>query len=185
MDLKKASLEAKVALEELLLGCNIEAGDLFILGCSTSEVMGNKIGKGNSLEAAELILEEIYSVLKSKGINLGVQCCEHLNRAIVVEKEVMKSMNFDEVTVKPVEHAGGSAATYAYNNLFKDAVVVEKVVAKAGMDIGQTLIGMHLANVAVPVRTSVKTIGMANLTLAKTRPKLIGGERAQYKDSIR
>lgn len=185
MNLKQAALDAKQALEELLEVSELEAGDLFILGCSTSEVVGNKIGKGNSTEAAKLILDEIYKVLEPRGINLGVQCCEHLNRAIVVEKEVMKKMGLEQVTVKPIEHAGGSASTYAYNELFECPVVVEKVIAKAGMDIGQTLIGMHIAHVAVPVRTTIKTVGMANVTLAKSRPKLIGGSRAAYETDIR
>lgn len=185
MDFSKIESDLRTALNELLEQSKAEEGDFFILGCSTSEVMGNRIGKGNSMEAAKVILDTLSSVLTPKGIDFGVQCCEHLNRAVVVEKSVMKKHKFAQVTVKPVEHAGGSAATYAYNHIFKEPVVVEFVKAQLGIDIGQTLIGMHLDHVAVPVRTSIKQIGMANLTLARVRPKLIGGSRAQYEENIR
>lgn len=152
---------------------------LFVLGCSTSEVIGKRIGTDGTLEVAEMIYNELATFQAQTGVELAFQCCEHLNRALVVPREVAEKRGYDEVSVIPVRKAGGSMATYAYQQL-KDPVVVEHIQAEAGMDIGDTFIGMHLKHVAVPIRTSIKEMGYAHITLAKTRPKLIGGERAVY-----
>ena len=152
---------------------------LFVIGCSTSEVIGKRIGTEGTLEVAEMIYNEVSAFQEKTGIGLAFQCCEHLNRALVLPREMAEERGYDEVSVVPVRKAGGSMATYAYQQI-KDPVVVEHIQAEAGIDIGDTFIGMHLKHVAVPVRTSIKEIGYAHVTMAKTRPKLIGGERAVY-----
>lgn len=152
---------------------------LLVVGCSTSEIMGKKIGTSGSLNVAEELFTRLYAFTEEMGLSIAVQCCEHLNRALVVERHVQKNFQFEEVTVIPVPNAGGAMASYAFRHL-NDPVVVEAIKADYGMDIGDTLIGMHLKHVAVPVRLSHRKIGSANVTLAKTRPKLIGGERAVY-----
>ncbi len=153
---------------------------LLVVGCSTSEVAGKSIGTSGSLEIAKMIYQELLQFHKETGIELAFQCCEHLNRALVVERRVQERYGYEEVTVIPVRDAGGSMATVAYRQM-ENPVVVEKIKADYGLDIGDTLIGMHLKHVAVPVRASLKNIGGAHITLAKTRPKLIGGERAVYR----
>jgi len=177
--LEKIKNEASSAATELIEAANLKNGDIFVVGCSTSEVCGDKIGTNSNYEAATAIFEGIYSVVKEKGIFLAAQCCEHLNRAIVVEEECMQKYFLEEVSAVPQPKAGGSFATNAYR-AFKSPVLVESVKGHAGIDIGGTLIGMHLKAVCVPVRLSVKTIGCANIICAKTRPRLIGGERAVY-----
>ena len=154
---------------------------LFVIGCSSSEMVGARIGKGSSLEAAQAAFAGIYPVLQERGIELAVQCCEHLNRALVVERDVAEAHGFEIVNAIPQLHAGGSFAMTAWAN-FKDPVLVETIVADAGLDIGGTLIGMHLRRVAIPVRLSIKKIGEANILCARTRPKYIGGARAVYQD---
>lgn len=185
IDFQEVTDSVKEGVTALLEKAGLSPGDLFVLGCSTSEVMGERIGTGSSFEAAEAIFKGLFPLLKERGIYLAVQCCEHLNRCIVLEKEAMKAYGLEEVTVVPHPHAGGSAASFCYEHLMEHPVVVETVKAHAGMDIGQTLIGMHLKPVAVPVRTGVKMIGNAVVTFARTRPKLVGGERAQYPHGIR
>ncbi|KXG08512.1 hypothetical protein AT864_03208 [Anoxybacillus sp. P3H1B] len=152
---------------------------LLVIGCSTSEVIGQKIGTAGTKEVAEMIFAELQQWRAQSGIQLAFQCCEHLNRALVVERETALAKNLEIVSVVPVASAGGAMAEYAYNYM-KDPVVVEFIKADAGIDIGDTFIGMHLKHVAVPVRTSIREIGRAHVTLAKTRPKLIGGDRAVY-----
>ncbi|HHP51236.1 MAG TPA: TIGR01440 family protein [Moorella mulderi] len=171
--------DTQQALKELLEAAAMKPGQIVVVGCSTSEVVGKKIGSSPNLEVAQTIFQALYTLLQERGIFLAVQCCEHLNRALVVERECMERYNLEEVTVVPHPKAGGALATVAYYS-FKDPVVVESLQAHAGMDIGDTFIGMHLKRVAVPVRGSVKSIGEAHLTMARTRPKLIGGERARY-----
>lgn len=152
-----------------------------VVGCSTSEIIGSKIGTNSSPDTAETVFKAIYSYAKEKGIYLAVQCCEHLNRAIVVER---KAVPFAEiVNVVPQPKAGGSFATQAYAH-FEDPVVVEEIKADAGIDIGLTLIGMHLKKVAVPVRLENKNIGEALVVAARTRPKFIGGIRAAYDQEL-
>ncbi len=152
---------------------------ILVIGCSTSEVIGERIGTAGTTEVAEMLFTELKKWRDKTGVQLAFQCCEHLNRALVVEKETALTKNLEIVSVIPVRSAGGAMAEYAYNHM-NDPVVVEFIKADAGIDIGDTFIGMHLKHVAVPVRTSVKQIGHAHVTLAKTRPKLIGGARAVY-----
>ena len=170
---------AKLAVTELLEVADLAAGDIFVVGCSSSEIIGGKIGKASSIEAAEAAFEGIYSILEEKGIFLAAQCCEHLNRALVLERECAEKYGYEIVSVVPQPKAGGSFATTAYRT-FRNPVIVEHIKASAGMDIGDTLIGMHLKDVVVPVRLNVKKIGEANLVCARTRAKYIGGERAKY-----
>ena len=175
--------QAETAVRELIEVSGIGEGDLLVIGCSSSEIVGEHIGKGSSLEAAQAVYQAIAPVLKEKGVFLAAQCCEHLNRALIVEKAYAAAHGLEIVTVRPMPKAGGSFATTAYEN-FDCPVAVETVTADAGIDIGGTLIGMHLRRVAVPVRLSVKTIGMANILCARTRPKYIGGSRAVYPDAL-
>lgn len=174
---------ALTAIKELVEIAKLEKGDILIVGCSSSEMLGEKIGSHSSIEAAEAAFEGIYPYLKERGIYLATQCCEHLNRAIIIEKEAAKKYGYDIVNVVPQPKAGGSFSTTAYKN-FKEPVAVENIKAQAGIDIGGTLIGMHLAPVAVPVRLSVNKIGMANIICARTRPKFIGGSRAVYNEEL-
>lgn len=168
------------ATEELLSLANLEENDIFVVGCSTSEIQGGTIGKNSNMEIGETVIKTLKEILDKHKILLAVQCCEHLNRAIVVEKKTAKQYQLEEVTVIPQMKAGGGAATSAYA-LFDEPVVVEKITAKAGLDIGDTFIGMHVKFVQVPVRLQTKSIGEAHLTALRSRPKLIGGERAVYK----
>lgn len=172
-------LDTKNAITELVEKSKLKAGDLVVVGCSSSEILGEHIGKGSSPETGVEVATTILSVLSEKGIFLAAQCCEHLNRALVIEREAAEKFMIEEVCVRPMPKAGGSFATAVYDNM-KDPVVVEHVKAKAGLDIGCTLIGMHLKDVAVPLRLTVKTIGCASVNAAYTRPKLIGGVRAHY-----
>lgn len=174
--------QARQAVTELLEQARLEPGDIFVVGCSSSEVGGHRIGSDSSPEVAQAILDGIYPILKEKGIYLAAQCCEHLNRAIVLEKEAARAYGLAPVNVVPQPKAGGSFATAAYK-AFSHPVMVEHVKAAAGIDIGGTLIGMHLREVAVPTRLSIKQIGEANIICARTRPKFIGGQRAHYDES--
>ncbi len=174
---------ARKATEELIEKARLESGDILVVGCSSSEVVGNKIGTESSVEAAEAVFNGIYQVTQENGIYIAAQCCEHLNRAIIVEKKVAKQYGIPIVNVVPQPKAGGSFATTAYKN-FEQPVAVERIKAQAGMDIGDTLIGMHLQEVAVPLRLEIKTIGEAHLVCARTRAKFIGGERAHYNEKL-
>ncbi|WP_062351535.1 TIGR01440 family protein [Bacillus kwashiorkori] len=156
---------------------------ILVIGCSTSEVAGKQIGTSGSEQIAAMIFEKLQQFATRYNVNLAFQCCEHLNRALVIERTVQEKHQWEEVTVVPVANAGGSMATMAYKK-FTNPVVVEHIKADYGIDIGDTFIGMHLKHVAVPVRVSVKALGSAHVTLAKTRPKLIGGERAVYQKTI-
>ena len=171
--------ETEIAIDELIRESGIKAGQILVVGCSSSEIVGSKIGKGSSFEAASAVFEVIYKKLSGRGIYLAAQCCEHLNRAIVIEEEAAEKYSLEIVAAIPQPKAGGSFATITYESL-KSPVLVESVKAHAGIDIGGTLIGMHLRAVAVPVRLSVSKIGEANILSARTRPKYIGGERAKY-----
>ena len=176
--------ETRTALLELLDVAKLRPGDLFVLGASSSEIMGERIGSASSMEAAEAVLGEIVKILKEQKIFLAVQCCEHLNRCLIVEEEAAERHQLEQVNAVPHAHAGGAFATTAYS-WFEHPVAVEHIRAKAGMDIGQTFIGMHMAPVVVPVRTSVRKIGEATLSLCRVRPKFVGGERAQYDPSLK
>lgn len=180
MDTSTIFTQSKTAVGELIKIAKLKSGDILIVGCSTSEICGKKIGTTSNMDIAQALFEGIHSVLKEKKIYLAIQCCEHLNRAIVIERE---ALGCDGVNVIPQIKAGGALATTAYQS-FSNPVVVESVSADAGIDIGDTLIGMHLKQVAVPVRLSIKRIGNANLVCARTRPKFIGGERAVYNQDL-
>lgn len=173
--------QAKSVVSELLDQTKLKPGSLFVVGCSSSEIVGKRIGKGSSMEAAQAAFQGIYPILQEHGINLAVQCCEHLNRALVMERTCAEARGYEIVNVMPQPHAGGSFAVTAWD-AFADPVAVEAIQADAGMDIGGTFIGMHLRRVAVPVRTSLDHIGDAVVLCAKTRPKYIGGPRAIYQD---
>jgi uncharacterized protein (TIGR01440 family) len=157
----------------------LKKGQVLVVGCSTSEIIGQRIGTAGTEKVAAMVFRQLRDFQVKTGIQLAFQCCEHLNRAIVVERATAEQRDLDEVTVIPVRTAGGAMAAHAYQNL-EDAAVVEFIKADAGIDIGDTLIGMHMKHVAVPVRVPQKSIGHAHVTLAKTRPKLIGGARAVY-----
>ena len=181
---EEITAQAKQAVTELLDAAELKAGDLFVVGCSSSEVVGARIGKGSSMEAAQAVFDGIYPVLHERGIYLAAQCCEHLNRALILETEAAEKFGYDIVNVRPWAHAGGSFATTVWEHLEQPAAV-EHIKAKAGMDIGATLIGMHLKDVAVPVRLSLNRIGDAVLICARTRPRFIGGERARYQEELK
>ncbi|NLG92642.1 MAG: TIGR01440 family protein [Clostridiales bacterium] len=181
---EEIAAQAKTAVSELLKAAKLNAGDMLVVGCSSSEIGGHDIGSSSNVEIANTVFGAIYPILKEKGIFLAAQCCEHLNRALIIEKEAALKNGLEIVNVVPQPKAGGSFASAAYAN-FEHPVAVEQVSAQAGMDIGDTLIGMHLQRVAVPVRLSVRKIGEANLTCARTRPKFIGGERAHYDETLK
>lgn len=173
--------ETKTAVEELIAAAELKVGDLLVVGCSSSEVCGGKIGHASSPETGRAIAETVLRCCREKGIYLAAQCCEHLNRALIVESAAAEKFGYEPVCVRPMPKAGGSFAAAVYD-LMENPTPVEHVRAKAGLDIGGTLIGMHLKEVAVPLRLQQKTIGEAGVAGAKTRPKLIGGERAVYPD---
>lgn len=175
--------DAVTATTELIDKSGLGDGDILVVGCSTSEVTGDTIGSSSSVDVAKTLFKGIYEVASPKGIYIAAQCCEHLNRAIIIEKEVAKRERLQIVNVVPQPKAGGSFATTAYNN-FKSPVAVEHIKAQAGMDIGDTLIGMHLEEVAVPLRLNKKKIGEARIVCARTRAKFIGGERAVYDENL-
>lgn len=168
MDYAKLTAQARQATEELLQAAHLETGDIFVVGCSSSEIMGGRIGKDSSMEAAAAVLAGVLPPLQEQGVYLAAQCCEHLNRSIVIEREAAKANGYQIVSAIPQPHAGGSWATNCWQR-FNDPVLVEEVRAAAGMDIGGTLIGMHLRRVAVPVRLSMDHIGHAILLCARTR----------------
>jgi uncharacterized protein (TIGR01440 family) len=170
---------AACAVRELIEAAHLTAGQLLVVGCSSSEMVGERIGKNSSLEAAVALYEAIAPILAEHGILLAAQCCEHLNRALIVERSTAERFGYEPVWVKPQPKAGGSFATTVWERM-SDPVAVERIRAHAGMDVGATLIGMHLRRVAVPVRLSINRIGEASLVCARTRPAYIGGPRAQY-----
>ena len=175
-DIKKQVFDAVNALAD---ASGLKSGQIMILGCSTSEICGERIGHGSVYKTGEEVISGALASLKPRGIYLAVGCCEHLNRAVVLEREAAEKYGFETVCVIPQPKAGGRAATAAYKS-FDDPVVVDFIKAHAGLDIGDTFIGMHLCHVAVPLRLDVKEIGKAHVTYAKTRPKFIGGSRAVY-----
>ncbi len=171
--------ETAAIILELLEKTRLTTGQLLVIGCSSSEIIGSTIGKGSSPEAASAVVETIMPLLKKAGVLIAAQCCEHLNRALIVEKSTAEKFGLEIVNVRPRPKAGGSFATAVYEAM-NEPVAVEHIKADAGLDIGSTLIGMHLKNVAVPLRLSGTRIGEAYVTAAYTRPKYIGGCRADY-----
>ena len=175
--------QARAAFEELIEKAKLKKGDLIVLGCSTSVITGSAIGTDSHFDCAEALYSGFYPYLKSEGIFLAAQCCEHLERALVVEREYAERHSLMIVNAVPQPKAGGSSATQAYKT-FIDPVLVDGVKADAGIDIGGTLIGMHLKRVAVPLKMSVNKIGQANVVCARTRPRFVGGARAVYDESL-
>ena len=171
--------DASTALRELIETAHLTPGQLLVIGCSSSEMVGERIGKHSSMEAALALRDAVLPIIEETGICLAVQCCEHLNRALIMERSTAEKYGYDPVWVKPQPKAGGSFATAVWEAM-SDPVAVEAIKAHAGLDIGATLIGMHLRRVAVPVRLSVTHIGEAPITCARTRPAYIGGPRAEY-----
>lgn len=181
--LNKIATDIKAVLDEFLPQAELKKGSVLVLGFSTSEAAGGSIGQHSSLEVAKAVYDVLYPQLTDKGIYLAAQCCEHLNRALVIEAELAERLNLDEVNAVPQLHAGGASAVTAYST-FKNPVLVEHIKADAGIDIGGTLMGMHLKEVAVPVHTQQKTVGSATVLCARTRAKFIGGERAVYNPDL-
>lgn len=180
--LEQIGSDAKRIAEELVEAAHLGKGQIVVVGCSTSETLGQKIGNHSVPQAGKAIFEALQGVFAPHGIYIAAQCCEHLNRAIIIEHEAVP--NADIVNVVPQPKAGGSFATACYQ-AFKHPVALEHIKADAGIDIGGTLIGMHLKEVAVPLRLSQKTIGQASVIAARTRPKFIGGERATYDERLK
>ena len=174
---------AAQAAQELLAVAKVRPGGLMVVGCSSSEVGGHHIGSDSNVETAAAIFDGIYAQTRAANLYLAAQCCEHLNRALVIEREAAEKFGYEPVNVVPQPKAGGSFATTAYAR-FADPVAVEHIRADCGLDVGGTLIGMHLKEVAVPVRLSIDHIGEAILLCARTRPKFIGGIRAHYDESL-
>ncbi|WP_267202528.1 TIGR01440 family protein [Limosilactobacillus kribbianus] len=179
VDLAQIKQQTKQGLTELLDQAKLKKGDLFVLGLSTSEVQGGTIGEDYSIEVGRAIVKTIINELKPLGIHLAVQGCQHLNRALVVERAVAEQYGLEQVLVYPQIHAGGAGQIAAFEN-FEDPIEVEQIQAHAGMDIGDTFIGMQVRFVQVPVRNSIDTIGQAHTTYLRSRPKYIGGPRAKY-----
>lgn len=186
MDLNEISKQAEKATREIVEASRIKAGQMFVVGCSSSEVLGETIGTNTSTDVAEALYNGISKVLDAKGIYLAAQCCEHLNRALVVKRAAMEKYDLEQVNAIPQpNHAGGAFATVAYQKM-ADAVLVEDIHARAeaGIDIGGTLIGMHIHPIVVPLRISMDKIGEANIICARRRPKYVGGKRAIYDERL-
>lgn len=181
LDLNFIKTQLETVLEDLQVAANLTSEQILVIGCSTSEVIGKRIGTSGTDEVAETIFAVFQDFQQKTGVQLAFQCCEHLNRALVVEKETAQIKQLEPVSVIPVKKAGGAMATFAYKH-FQNPQMVEFIKADAGIDIGDTFIGMHIKHVAVPVRSKITEIGQAHVTMVRTRPKLIGGERAVYSD---
>lgn len=184
MDLKIIQEQAANAAKELIEKSGIKKGQVLLVGCSTSEIQGFDLGSHSGVEIGEAVLSGILPVAKQAGVYLAAQCCEHINRAVIIEEEAMEKFNLEQVNAIPQPKAGGSFATALYNSL-TSPVTVSDVKAHAGIDIGGVLIGMHLKEVAVPVRLSTRKIGEAIIIAARTRPKFTGGERAVYNEKLK
>lgn len=180
--LEQVERESAAAARQLAEAAHLRRGQIVVIGCSTSEVVGRQVGSWSTPEAADAIFRGLNSVFGPMGVYMAAQCCEHLNRALIVEHEAVPGAEI--VNVKPQPKAGSSFATAAYN-AFRHPVALEEIRADAGLDIGGTLIGMHLKQVAVPVRLEQDRIGEALVLAARTRPKFIGGDRAFYDDALK
>ncbi|HHV41784.1 MAG TPA: TIGR01440 family protein [Clostridiaceae bacterium] len=179
--LREIENETRSAITQLVNDAHLTPGIIVVVGCSSSEVSGHRIGSSPSTEIANVIYDTIAEVLAQNKIHLAAQCCEHLNRCIIIERAVVPDAEI--VNVIPWQKGGGSFAARAYETM-KHPVAVEKIKADAGLDIGDTFIGMHLKDVVVSVRLQVKNIGFAHVTAARTRPKTIGGDRAIYDEDL-
>ncbi|GEL77259.1 TIGR01440 family protein [Tenuibacillus multivorans] len=180
MDIGQIQREIHVIMNQWKEQNIVKPNGVLVIGCSTSETAGEHIGTSGSTEIAATIYAELEAFQKETGVAFAFQCCEHLNRALVIERRVQENMRLDEVSAVPHPKAGGSMATYAFEHM-EDPVLVEEIQADYGMDLGDTFIGMHLKKVAVPLRFKQNSLGHAHATFAYTRPKLIGGERAIYR----
>ena len=180
--LVRVEQEAAAAAQELVEAARLRRGQIVVIGCSTSEVVGHQVGSWSTPEVAQAIFRGLSGVFTPMGVYLAAQCCEHLNRALIVEHEAAPDAEI--VNVLPQPKAGSSFATAAYEG-FRHPVALEEIRADAGLDIGGTLIGMHLKKVAVPVRLKQSRIGQAIVLAARTRPKFIGGERAIYNEELK
>ena len=181
---REAAAQLEKDIRYLAKAAGLKPGATMVLGCSTSEVVGHNVGSWSTPEVANAIFEGLNSVFAPMGVYIAAQCCEHLNRALIIEQEAAEKFNLEAVNVMPQVKAGGSFATVVWQNM-QHPVAVEHIKAAAGLDIGNTLIGMHLKEVAVPVRLSVSKIGKAPIVCARTRPKFIGGERAHYNPDLK
>lgn len=179
MNLEVLENQLRTVVTELLAAAQLKPKQILVIGTSTSEVLGEKIGTAGNEQVAEIIYRVVKEAQAATGFQLAFQCCEHLNRALVVERETADHYRLEEVSVIPVPKAGGSMAAYAYRQM-QEPVMAESIRAHAGIDIGDTFIGMHLRPVAVPVRPSIRQIGFGHVTMALTRPRLVGGSRAVY-----
>lgn len=175
--------DAKRVVKEFLEQAALKEGNLVVIGCSTSEIASKSIGSYSSAELGEAVFAAMYEELGAHGLLVATQCCEHLNRALIMEEEAAERYSYEIVNVMPMPKAGGSFSTAAWNYM-KHPVAVEHIQAHAGIDIGDTLIGMHLKPVAVPIRIEHPSIGGAHIVCARTRPKYIGGERAHYSEEM-
>ena len=186
MDFNKITDQSRQAVSEILEKAGLKSGSIFVIGCSSSEILGDQIGTATNLDSANAVFDGIIPLLQERGIFAAAQCCEHLNRALVVEREAMEKYGFEQVNAIPQpNHAGGAFATVCYQR-FKDPVLVENIMAKAdaGIDIGGTMIGMHMHSVVVPMRISLRKIGEAPIICARHRPKYVGGQRAIYDENL-
>lgn len=181
--LQQIQRETGQVIREFLALSGMKEGQLLVVGCSSSEIASSRIGTCSSREIGAAVFAELQQVCQEKGIDLAAQCCEHLNRALILEEAAARRYGYEPVNVVPQLKAGGSFATAAYAQL-SHPVAVEQIRAHGGIDIGDTLIGMHLRAVAVPVRLSVPSIGGAHVVCARVRPKFIGGSRAGYDETL-
>lgn len=183
VDLDEIKKQAAAVTEELIAAAGMKKGQILIVGCSSSEVAAHRIGCYSSKEVGEALFSAIHAVTEAHGVYLATQCCEHLNRSLILEEEAAERYGLEQVNVVPQLKAGGSFSTAAWNG-FRSPCAVEHLQAHAGIDIGDTLIGMHLRRVAVPVRTAIQTIGSAHVVCARTRLPYVGGERAAYRTGV-
>ncbi len=186
MDFSQITAQSRQAVLEILEGARLREGSIFVIGCSSSEILGDQIGTATNLDSANAVYDGIIPLLREKGILPAAQCCEHLNRALVVDRATMERYGFEQVNAIPQpNHAGGAFGTVCYER-FEDPVLVENIGGKAdaGIDIGGTMIGMHMHAVAVPMRISLRKIGEAPIICARHRPKYVGGQRAIYDQNL-
>ena len=186
MDIKTLIEQSRRAALEICEASKIKPGQIFVVGCSSSEILGSRIGTATNVDVAQAVYDGISAVLTERGVLLAGQCCEHLNRALVIEEETLMKYGFEQVNAVPQpNHAGGALATVAYQK-FDDPILVESINGKAdaGIDIGGTMIGMHMHSVVVPMRISLRKIGEAPIICARHRPKYVGGQRAIYDESL-
>ena len=186
MNYSEVRAQSRQAITEIIQGARLKEGSIFVIGCSSSEILGDQIGTATNLDSANAVYDGIIPFLKERGIFAAAQCCEHLNRALVVERACMEKYGFEQVNAIPQpNHAGGAFGTVCYER-FDDPVLVESICSKAdaGIDIGGTMIGMHMHSVVVPMRISIRKIGQAPITCARHRPKYVGGIRAIYDEEL-